>query len=635
MTDYKNIHGKRVKFFTSDLDNTQAEGQIFYSGIDATASAVGAFNFKTAVAISAWSSASPFLTGRTTAGGAGTQTAHIGFSGYLSTNTPTNVTEEYNGSGWSNGGNMNNGRKDPAGAGTQTATLAFGGDERPPGSNNVALTEEYNGTSWSPQNNMNTGRTSVGSAGTQTAGLGFGGPGSSTATEEYDGTSWTNSGALNSGRNGIIGIGTQTAAVGAGGYTPGYLANVEHYNGSTWTAATALPSAQGTGGGAGIQTDGLIFGGYVPPGHTVTNRTLNYNGTSWTVSPATLGTARGLSANTSSAPSSAAIAMMGETTPTNTLTEEFNTIASTVTGAAWASGGNMPTTKLNGGQGIGTELAAAVFGGNQTTITYPYVNTTYEYDGSSWGSGGNMNNTGSSHGAFGTQTAGTKIGSYMYPPNVSTTNVEEYDGSSWTAKPAMSQTRYGAGGAGISTAGLAMGGTAKSPVVALTAVEEYDGEGWTSGGALPAHHENFASGGTQTAAIVAGGQDPAPQSNGASVTSYDYNGSSWTSNPNMSIDKVYNFGNGGPVSQTSFLSATGNTGPGTASNNCELFDGTSWATAASVSTARSQHMNAQHGTTGTNGALIAGGRPPPTGVNTSEVFTAETTAVNLKTITDS
>ena len=199
----------------------------------------------------------------------------------------------------------------------------------------------------------------------------------------------------------------------------------------------------------------------------------------------------------------------------------------------------------------------------------------------------------------------------------------------------MSQTRYGAGGAGISTAGLAMGGTAKSPVVALTAVEEYDGEGWTSGGALPAHHENFASGGTQTAAIVAGGQAPAPQSNGASVTSYDYNGSSWTSNPNMSIDKVYNFGNGGPVSQTSFLSATGNPGPGTASTNCELFDGTSWATTASVSTARSQHMNAQHGTTGTNGALIAGGRPPPTGVNTSEVFTAETTAVNLKTITDS
>ena len=34
MTDYKNIRGKKIKFFTSDLDNTQGEGQIFYSNTD-------------------------------------------------------------------------------------------------------------------------------------------------------------------------------------------------------------------------------------------------------------------------------------------------------------------------------------------------------------------------------------------------------------------------------------------------------------------------------------------------------------------------------------------------------------------------------------------------------------------------
>ena len=57
MTDYKNIHGKRVKFFTSDLDNAQAEGQIFYNSTDATTSAAGVFNFKTVVASAAWSAA--------------------------------------------------------------------------------------------------------------------------------------------------------------------------------------------------------------------------------------------------------------------------------------------------------------------------------------------------------------------------------------------------------------------------------------------------------------------------------------------------------------------------------------------------------------------------------------------------
>ena len=34
MTDYKNLRGKRIKFFTSDLDNAEAEGQIFYSDTD-------------------------------------------------------------------------------------------------------------------------------------------------------------------------------------------------------------------------------------------------------------------------------------------------------------------------------------------------------------------------------------------------------------------------------------------------------------------------------------------------------------------------------------------------------------------------------------------------------------------------
>ena len=30
MTDYKTIRGKKIKFFTSDLSNAQAEGQIYY-----------------------------------------------------------------------------------------------------------------------------------------------------------------------------------------------------------------------------------------------------------------------------------------------------------------------------------------------------------------------------------------------------------------------------------------------------------------------------------------------------------------------------------------------------------------------------------------------------------------------------
>ena len=46
MTDYKNIRGKKIKFFTSDLGNDEAEGQIFYQDTDN--------QFKTVVANAAW-----------------------------------------------------------------------------------------------------------------------------------------------------------------------------------------------------------------------------------------------------------------------------------------------------------------------------------------------------------------------------------------------------------------------------------------------------------------------------------------------------------------------------------------------------------------------------------------------------
>jgi hypothetical protein len=63
---------------------------------------------------------------------AGTQTAALGFGGYIDTQYTTAATEEYNGTSWSaspGGGNMNQYSKDTqfAGAGTQTAALGFAG----------------------------------------------------------------------------------------------------------------------------------------------------------------------------------------------------------------------------------------------------------------------------------------------------------------------------------------------------------------------------------------------------------------------------------------------------------------------------------------------------------------------------
>ena len=34
MTDYKAIFGKKIKFLTSDLDNAEGEGEVFYNNTD-------------------------------------------------------------------------------------------------------------------------------------------------------------------------------------------------------------------------------------------------------------------------------------------------------------------------------------------------------------------------------------------------------------------------------------------------------------------------------------------------------------------------------------------------------------------------------------------------------------------------
>ena len=77
-------------------------------------------------------------TGRQQLGGAGTQTAALGFGGIISTTTQT-ATESWNGSAWTTVGSLNTARRGLAGSGTQTLALAFGGY---PSTN---VTEEWTG----------------------------------------------------------------------------------------------------------------------------------------------------------------------------------------------------------------------------------------------------------------------------------------------------------------------------------------------------------------------------------------------------------------------------------------------------------------------------------------------------------
>ena len=147
MSDYKNIIGKGVKFVSSNLDNDQAEGQIWYNSTDG--------KFRDLLTTEAWASGGALskAKARYTTGGVGTQTAALAVGGY-STAIVTD-TEEYNGSGWTAGGALGTGRYGTFTAGTQTAGLAATGKASPGVVTNV---EEYNGSSWSEVNNNSAGR---------------------------------------------------------------------------------------------------------------------------------------------------------------------------------------------------------------------------------------------------------------------------------------------------------------------------------------------------------------------------------------------------------------------------------------------------------------------------------------------
>ena len=67
MSDYKSIVGKGIKFVSSNLDNAQAEGQIWYNSTDG--------KYRDLLVLSAWASSTPLPIATNQSGGAGINTA--------------------------------------------------------------------------------------------------------------------------------------------------------------------------------------------------------------------------------------------------------------------------------------------------------------------------------------------------------------------------------------------------------------------------------------------------------------------------------------------------------------------------------------------------------------------------------
>jgi len=607
MATYEEIYGKRVKEFDSDptLDSSY-EGQVWYDKSSGT--------LKSVVAISAWVSSTPLPIATNQSGGAGVNTASLIFGGTSPANNAEDATYEYNGSGYTNSGDLNTSRTGISGAGTQTAALGAGGYLFPGGSNH---TETYNGTSWTAATAMPSAN-SYCSCGTQTAAIYV----VSGTTLEYSSPSWTAGGGLNTPRSEASMAGTQTANIffGGGPQTSASSAS-EEYDGTSFTNSATMNTARGIQiGGSGVQTSALAYGGAGPSEPGISTATESWNGTSWSTE-GSLGTkaSQMQKGGSTSADSTSGIAAGGFTPSRSSKTEEYAVSINTITAAAWANGGNMNTARRAMVGGAGTSTAGMVAGGYTTTNS----NATEEYDGSAWANGGNLPVALYYITVAGTQTAGLAVGGG--DPVVA--EGIEYDGSSWTDIGNAPVSVKIAGRAGTQTAALLAGGNNTSNNSTAEAFT-YDGSSFSNITDMPAvKGSGHVSGGSQTASVQATGYTTG--SPGYTDTTVEWDGSSWSSGGTyLSPGQSQMCSNPSGYNQ---LAGGGYLASTSAITNITLgYNGTSWFTQPSISTARQQGSGFG---TQTDGVFCAG--TTGTATNATEEFTGETTAVTASTLTTS
>ena len=626
MSTYKNIIGKDVNFLTTDPDNEQAEGQIWYNSTSNV--------FKDVISTNAWSSGGSMITNRYEIAGFGTQTAAVMAVGGIP--GASNLVEEYNGTGFTSATVYPATLRNSTACGTETAGLVFGGRIDPPPSTIwQVITREYNGSSWTTGGDMGTGRYGLGGAGVQTSAVAFGGYATTNlnSTEEYDGSSWTAGNAMGTARYRLAGNGTLTAALASGGTTypyPGAVQTaVEEYDGTNWTNGAVLPAANRMGARSwGEQTNTILSGGNTgSPSYTAAPATINYDGSSWSTKTATLGTGVAQQGSSTGTNSSTGLFAGGQNTGATAVlgvTQEYAETANVITGGAWASGGNLGTARNRIG-GAGTQTAGLAFGGSvspgggEPTVT----NLSESYNGSSWSEGNNLGTSRYGVQGCGPQTAALAVGGVINPNSGTgaTRDTEEYNGTSWTAQPDTANNFYLEGVAGIQTAAVIRSGAGGPPGPAGNYTEEYNGSSWSANpGTIGTARYAGSFVGTLTASIYCGGEPPAP----VGFLSETYDGTNFSAGPSL----VVQFKRGGGAgTQTDALIFA----PSTASVVTQQYNGTSWVTSANNATERDSVASSTAATA--SAALMSGGGP---GVkNNTEEFTGETSALNIKTITTS
>mgnify|MGYP000716288765 CR=1 FL=1 len=178
--------------------------------------------------------------------------------------------------------------------------------------------------------------------------------------------------------------------------------------------------------------------------------------------------------------------------------------------------------------------------------------------------------------------ANPEIGQVWYNDTTNQIKVRTTAVAAWASGGALNLARRGQGSAGTQTAGLAFGGT--PPPNGNNVSEEYDGSSWTSAPNLNKARNGCATSiGTQTAALIHGGYDNANPLAGRTETE-EFNGTSWSEQSDLSTGRAHGGSGGTQTAGIYFCGET--TNAGTFNTRCpnttEEYDGSSWSGGGTV-----------------------------------------------------
>ena len=186
----------------------------------------------------------------------------------------------------------------------------------------------------------------------------------------------------------------------------------------------------------------------------------------------------------------------------------------------------------------------------------------------------------------GPATIGSKVGMVAvggYAPGGHTAAVDEYNGTTYSVATNYPTTVYAGGGHGTLTAGLIAGGN-QSGATYKNESYTYDGSSWTSAPNINNARNGCATSiGTQTAALMHGGYTSTDPLAGQ-VHTEEFNGTSWSEQNNLSTGRAHGGSGGTQTAGIYFCGET--TNAGTFNTRCpnttEEYDGSSWSGGGTV-----------------------------------------------------